>query len=58
MSREGNLLNNYLSVHEDLFFNAKVSDSKVNEVQDHLLSKHAILGVCLLIVLIIRILSS
>ena len=58
MSREGDLLNNYLSVHEDLFFNAKVSDSKVNEVRDHLLSKHALLEVGLLIVLIIRTLLS
>ena len=55
-SRDGNPLNGYLSVQKDLFFDAKISCSKVNK--GHLLSKHAILDVGLLIVLIKRALLS
>ena len=58
ISRDGNPLNNYLSVQRDLFFDAKVSCSKVNKVRGHLLSKHAILDIGLLIVLIKRALLS
>ena len=52
ISLEENPLNNYLSVQEDLFFDAKVSYSKVNKVRGHLLSQYAILEIGLLIALI------
>ena len=52
ISRDGNPLSNYLSVQENLLFDAKVSYSKVNKVRGHLLSKQAILEIGLIIVLI------
>ena len=53
ISRERNPLNNYLSVQGDLLFGTKVSCSKVNKVRGHLLNKHAILEIGLLVVLAI-----
>ena len=58
ISREGNPLNDYLSVQEDLFFDAKVSYSKVNKARGHLLSQYAILEIDLLIAVIIKMLLS
>ena len=58
ISREGNHLNNYLSVQEDLFVDAEVSYSKVNKVRGDLLNQYATLEVGLLIALIIRTLFS
>ena len=58
ISRERNPLNNYLSIQEDLFFDTKVSYSKVNKVQGHLLNKHVILEIGLLITLVIGTLLS
>ena len=54
ISREGNPLNDYLSVQED----AKVSYSKVNKARGHLLSQYAILEIDLLIAVIIKMLLS
>ena len=39
---------------KDLFYNAKVSYIKFNKVRGHFLSKHALLKISLLIVLVIR----
>ena len=58
ISRERNPLNNYLSIQEDLFFDTKVSYSKVNNVQGHLLNKHVILEIGLFIALVIGTLLS
>ena len=39
---------------EDLFYNVKVSHIKSNKVRGHFLSKHALLKISFLIVLVIR----
>ena len=54
INRDGNPLYDYVPVQKDLFFDVKVSCSEVNKVRNHLLSKHAILDISLLIVLIKR----
>ena len=47
---EGNPLNNYISVKQDLFFDGKISYIKVNKVRGHLLSQYTMLEIGLLIV--------
>ena len=47
---EGNPLNNYISVKQDLFFDGKIPYIKVNKVRGHLLSQYTMLEIGLLIV--------